>query len=74
MTRDHDQSPLTEPVVALDIFATGVIIEPVNGEVRLTAWVEVSGERRIVARLVLPNTVARALLRDLRKALAKGGH
>jgi hypothetical protein len=76
MTAKEDEpKPLMEPVIALDIFATGVNIEPVNeAEVRLTAWVEHEEERRIVARLVLPDSAARALVRDLRKSLSKGGH
>jgi hypothetical protein len=73
--KEDEQKPLMEPVIVLDVFATGVIIETVNeAETRLTAWVEHEEERRIVARLVLPDSAARALIRDLRKTLAKGGH
>lgn len=74
MAEREDDPPITEPVVAQDIFATGVSVESINGEFRITAWVDVSDERRIVARLVLPDKVARDLSKDLRKALSKGGH
>lgn len=71
---EHDDPPLTEPIIITDVFATGVDVERVNGEVRLTAWVTHSDEHRIVNRLVLPDGVARALARDLRKALATGSN
>lgn len=75
MAREDDQKPLMEPVIVLDTFATGVIVEPVNtNELRMTAWVELSDEKRIVARLVLPDQASRSLVRDLRKVLSKGGH
>ncbi|PBB75180.1 hypothetical protein CK227_10330 [Mesorhizobium sp. WSM4308] len=67
---DEGDPPLTEPVIVLDVFAVGVDVERVDGEVRLIAWVSHGEEHRIVNRLVLPDTVARALARDLRKALA----
>lgn len=69
---DEGQQPLSEPVVILDAFATGVDVEVINGDLRLIAWVDHGEERRIVGRLVLPDSVARALIRDLRKALASG--
>lgn len=74
MPDDEKDPPLTEPIIATDVFATGIDIEPINGDVRLIAWVTHAEEHRIVARLVLPDSVARALIRDLRKALASGGH
>lgn len=71
---DERDPPLTEPVIVLDTFATGVDVERVNGEVRLIAWVTHGEEHRIVNRLVLPDGVARALARDLRKAIAAGSN
>lgn len=68
-----DEPPLTEPLIIPDVFATGVDIDHINGEVRLVCWVTHGDEHRIVNRLVLPSVVARALVRDLRKALATGG-
>lgn len=71
---DNKDPPLTEPIIASDAFATGVDIEPINGDVRLIAWVTHADEHRIVARIVLPDSVARALIRDLRKALSHGSN
>jgi hypothetical protein len=73
-SEDEKDPPLTEPVIVVDVFATGVDVERVDGEVRLIAWVTHSDEHRIVNRLVLPDAVARALIRDLRKALASGSN
>lgn len=77
MAQDDEPAPLTEPVIAQDVFATGINVEGIDGEIRLVAWVDVSSdgaERRIVNRLVMPDAVARGLARDLRKLLARGGH
>lgn len=71
---DEDEPPLSEPIIVSDVFCTGVDVERVNGEVRLTGWVTDGEEHRIVARLVLPDGVARALARDLRRALATGSN
>lgn len=71
---EDDPKTLTEPLVMLDAFATGIDVEPINGDVRLVAWVDHQEERRIVGRLVLPDSVARALVRDLRKALSHGSN
>jgi hypothetical protein len=69
---DDTDPPLTEPVIVTDVFATGIDIERVDGEVRLIGWVTHGEEHRIVSRLVLPDGIARALVRDLRKALSSG--
>ena len=74
MSDEETDPPLTEPIVILDAFATGVDVEAINGDVRLIAWVTHAEEHRIVARVVLPDSVARALIRDLRKALASGSN
>lgn len=74
MPEEETDPPLTEPVIVEDTFATGVDIERVDGEVRLIAWVTHGEEHRIVNRLVLPDGVARALIRDLRKTLATGSN
>ena len=68
----EDEPPLTEPIIILDVFCEGVDIERINGDFRLTGWVTHQDEHRIVNRLVLPDGVARALARDLRKAIAAG--
>lgn len=72
MTDETDKPPLTEPIVIADAFCTGADVETINGDVRIVGWVDHQDERRIVGRLVLPDGVARGLVRDLRKALAKG--
>jgi hypothetical protein len=74
MPEEETDPPLTEPVIVVDVFATGVDIERVDGEVRLIAWVTHGEEHRIVNRLVLPDAVARALIRDLRKTLTGGSN
>jgi hypothetical protein len=74
MPEDEADPPLTEPMIVQDTFATGVDIERVDGEVRLIAWVTHGEEHRIVNRLVLPDGVARALMRDLRKTLSGGSN
>jgi hypothetical protein len=71
---EESDPPLSEPIIVTDVFASGVDIESVDGEVRLIAWVTHGEEHRIVGRLVLPDSVARALIRDLRKALASGSN
>jgi hypothetical protein len=74
MPEEETDPPLSEPIIVVDVFATGVDIERVDGEVRLIAWVTHGEEHRIVNRLVLPDGVARALIRDLRKTLASGAN
>lgn len=74
MTDEERPAPITEPVIAHDVFANGIDVEAINGDFRLTAWVDVSSERRIMARLVVTNDAARALAKDLKKAVSKGGH
>lgn len=69
-----ENPPLTEPLIIPDVFATGVDVERVNGVVRLISWATHGDEHRIVNRLVLPDAVARAMIRDLRKVLVSGGH
>lgn len=71
---EDDEPPLTEPIVISDVFCEGIDIEHINGVVRLIGWVTHQDEHRIVSRLVLPVSIARALTRDLRKALATSGN
>jgi hypothetical protein len=72
---------MTEPEVIHCRHAEGVTVIVRDEFIRLTAWIDLEvvpdgerPERRIIARLALPNTVARALIRDLRRAVARGGH
>lgn len=80
MARAIEDAPLTEPVMIDCHFIEGMNIEVRDEFLRIVGWVhlETTGdgqpERRIVARAAIPTSVVRALIRDLRKALAKGGH
>lgn len=75
-----DALRLTEPTPIACLFCTGFEFEMLGPVVRIVAWVELPApdaehhERRIIARLVMPTGVARALVRDLRKALGASGH
>lgn len=78
---DGERKPrLTEPEVVHCILCEGVTIEVRDEIVRLVGWIDLETveyaepERRIVARAALPLLVARALIRDLRRAVARGGN
>jgi hypothetical protein len=80
MPENHDDKPppLTEPVIVQCLFCTGVDVQHTENFTRLIGWVELPApgydfqERRIIARMVMPEEVARALSRDLRRSLTKG--
>jgi hypothetical protein len=69
--------PFTEPVPINCLFVSGTACEFTDSFTRIVAWVSLPAlpaephERRIIARLVLPNDVARALKRELRSGLRK---
>ena len=71
---------MAEPKPVTCHFIEGTEVERGDEFIRLTGWicletVEYSPpEQRIVERLAMPTSVARKLVRDLRKALARGGH
>lgn len=73
-------APLTEPKVVDCVFCEGIRIEVRDGFIRIVGWIDLEtaadgiAERRIVVRAAMPTLVARALIRDLRKSVAKGGH
>lgn len=75
-----DALRMTEPTVIPCIFVEGVEIEVRDEFVRLVGWIDLETaeghepERRIVVRAAMPSLVTRALVRDLRKAVARGGH
>lgn len=80
---EHDGSRpirITEPKRVSLVFCEGVRVEAHDEAVRLIGFVDLDmapggrAERRIVFRAVLPMLVARALVRDLRRALARGGN
>lgn len=77
----HSQPPqMTEPKIVSCLFMTGYDIEVTDSFVRIVGWVDLpvvghdQPERRVIMRAVMPNNVARALQRDLRKGLTRGGH
>lgn len=76
----EEKAPLTEPVVVNSVFLTGAVIEATDTCVRLVGWEEIAtingeiAERRIVSRLVVTTTTARAIAKSIQQALAKGGH
>jgi hypothetical protein len=80
---DHDGSRpmrVTEPKPVQLVFAEGIRVEARDETVRLIGWIDLSlapgqrEERRIVLRVALPSLVARALVRDMRRVLARGGN
>lgn len=71
---------MTEPKPVDCHFVEGVDIELRDEFVRLVGYVDLETaergepERRIVVRAALPTLVARALIRDLRRAVSRGGN
>lgn len=71
---------LTEPVIVPCILVEGAIIEVRDELIRIVGFIDLEiaegrdPERRIVVRAAMPTLVARALIRDLRRAIARGGH
>lgn len=81
MSDDGVQPPrLTEPMPVDCHFVEGVTIEVRDQFIRVVGWIDLetvemsAPERRIVVRAAMPMTLARELIRDLRKAVAKGGN
>lgn len=69
-----EPKPFTEPSPVPDVFTTGAYAERLDGTIRIVAWVDYRDERRIMSRLVMSATTARALVAELRKLLSRGGH
>lgn len=81
MSSDGDRPPrMSEPKPVPCHFVEGVTVEVRDEFIRVVGWIDLETvemdrpERRIVVRAALPTMVARALIRDLRKAVAKGGN
>lgn len=79
MTKGKTRS--TEPKPVPDLFVTAVSLDSTGEYVRLTGWVAHTAslapetkvaERRIVARLVMPQSTARDLLTGLQRQLRRG--
>ncbi len=77
----EEAPPLTEPVIVSCLYADGAAVTLVDGVVRIVAWNELphfggeTEERRIVVRLAIPDSAARALVVELQRILvARGQH
>jgi hypothetical protein len=72
--------PFSEPVPIPCLFVSGTACEFLAGFTRIVAWVSLPAlpaephERRIIGRWVLPEDVARALMRELQRGLRKGSN
>lgn len=73
-------APLTEPIVVDCVFCEGLFLEVRDDVVRIVGFIDLERtadsqpERRIVVRAAMPTIVARALIRDLRRAVSRGGN
>lgn len=73
-------APLTEPEIVECHFVEGVYLEVRDDILRLVGFIDLERtadsqpERRIVVRAAMPTIVARALIRDLRRAVSRGGN
>lgn len=71
---------MTEPTPIGCAFLDGVVIEVRDETIRFVGFLDLEtaergeAERRIVVRAALPTIVARALIRDLRRAVSRGGN
>ncbi len=80
MTGEPDPPNITEPQTVPCLFCSGFHIETDEAFIRIVGYADLGmvenerSERRIIARVVMPISTARALLTDIRKKLAKGGH
>ena len=80
MSEEILSAPLTEPDIVACHFWEGCEIEIGEDFIRIVGWITLTTgeienpERRIVARAVMPTRVARELIRDLRKGVARGGN
>jgi hypothetical protein len=79
MAEKEPEFPVTEPVTVNDVFVTAVVTEITDNYVRIIGYSKLQrpsgemNENRIVERMVLPDPVARELLTQLRKGLARRG-
>lgn len=78
--READPLQITEPAPVSCQFCNALAVEVQDGYVRITAFSDLyiaeygNAERRIVARIAMPDVVARALAKELRKGLGRGEH
>ena len=75
-----DTIRMTEPVAVSCVLCEGISIEVRDEIIRVVGWIDletVAGneqERRIVMRAAFPSMIARALMRDLRRAVMRHQH
>jgi len=82
MQDEAERLPLSEPIIAQDVFSTGADLEITRHYVRIVHWVDLPAdegvqpaERRIVARIVMPTNVARDIFATRRRRTPpKGSH
>lgn len=80
MAQRVPKARMAEPKPVTCHFVEGYEVQRGDEFIRLTSWVHLETveyappEQRIVGRHAMPISVARKLVRDLRKALARGGH
>lgn len=78
--RRDERPELTEPEIVHCLWCTGAAVQVTEQFARIVGWVDLpvvdgtAPERRIVARLVMPNPTFRQLLAEGRRGLARGGH
>ena len=80
MAEKAEPPRITEPKPVDCLFCSGFHLEVDESFIRIVGYADLEmveyerNERRIIARVVMPISAARALLADIRKKLAKGGH
>lgn len=80
MAQRTPKARMAEPKPIECLFIEGTEVERGDGFIRFTGWdcletVEYAPpEQRIAQRYAMTTTAARRLYRDLRRALAEGGH
>lgn len=73
-------APLTEPEIVQCHYIEGLHLEVRDAVIRIVGWIDLEvtadeqPERRIVVRAAMPTVVARGLIADLRRAVARGGN
>lgn len=78
MATDLPEVPLTEPLVVPALYCTGVGIEFVPHAVQFVFWTHTpdlggeSQERRITARIALPEDAARAFAQTMARTMKDG--
>lgn len=73
--KPRDEVPLTEPVPALELLATGCEAHEEGAITWVTFFSERRGERVVVARIAIPTAKFRACVTELQRLIDRGdGH